>query len=63
MISKLNIGHIEVIRELNEAVDKFLTVDFLDYVFVVVIAKRPAELVVVHIRLVFPQSPETSNFL
>lgn len=47
----------------NEAVDELLSHDLLDDVLVVVIAQRPRQFVVVHVVLVFPQTPQSRHLL
>lgn len=47
----------------HKFVHKLLSHHFFDDVFVVVVAQRSAELVVVHVELVFAQSPQFRHLL
>lgn len=50
-------------REGHELVDELLSHGLLDDVLVVVVAQSPAQLVVVHVVLVLPESPQPGHFL
>jgi hypothetical protein len=63
VVSKLDLRHVEIIGKLYEAVNEFLTVHFLDDVLVVIVTECATQLVVVHVRLVLSQTPESSYFL
>ena len=63
MISKLDLRHVEIVGKLDESVNEFLTVHFLDDVLVVIVTECATQLVIVHVRLVLSQTPESSHFL
>lgn len=41
----------------NKTINKFLALYFLDYVLVIIISERSRKLIVIHIVLVFPETP------
>ena len=63
MVSKLDLRHVEIVGKLYETVNEFLAVHFLDDVLIVIVTECATKLVIVHVRLVLSQTPESSHFL
>lgn len=55
--------HLDNLREGHESVDELLAQDFLNDILVVVVPKGAGELVVVHVGLVLPETPEPRHLL